>query len=80
MKLNIFQYYVGWVEPSPGIVGFRWTLPNLLPAGAITKRETQQRSISDPGPESFFPEQTGRFFRPKAVLICKCLSVMRAGY
>jgi len=38
---------VGWVEPTPGFVGFRCTLPNLHFSGVIMKCETQQRPILD---------------------------------
>jgi len=34
---------VGWVEPTPGFVGFRCTQPNLHCSGVIMKCETQQR-------------------------------------
>ena len=34
--------FVGWVEPTPGFVGFRCTQPNLHFAGDIAKCETQQ--------------------------------------
>jgi len=50
---------VGWVEPTPGIVGFRYTQPNLHFWGAITKCETQQKPISQPITKSFFSDQTG---------------------
>jgi len=50
---------VGWVEPTPGIVGFRYTQPNLHFCRAITKCETQQRPISEPTPKSFLSDQTG---------------------
>jgi hypothetical protein len=39
-------YFVGWVEPTQGFVGFRCTQPNLHFAGVIAKCETQQRPIS----------------------------------
>ena len=45
---------VGWVEPTPGFVGFRCTQPNLHFAGVIAKCETQQRPISEPSPKSFY--------------------------
>jgi hypothetical protein len=61
-------HFVGWVEPTPGFVGFRCTQPNLHFAGAIVKCETQQRSISEPSPKSFYFDQTGRFFWPAAAL------------
>jgi len=67
-------YFVGWVEPTPGFVGFRCTQPNLHFAGVIAKCETQQRPISEPSPKSFFFNQTGRppeagkLFRPAAAL------------
>ena len=51
---------VGWVEPTPGIVGFRCTQPNLHVAGAVSKYETQQRPGSKPCPRGFFLDQTGR--------------------
>jgi len=35
-------HFVGWVEPTPGFVGFRCTQPNLHFAGDIAKCETQQ--------------------------------------
>ena len=36
-------YFVGWVEPTPGFVGFRCTQPNLHFACVIANCETQQR-------------------------------------
>ena len=33
-------HFVGWVEPTPGFVGFRCTQPNLHFAGVIAKCET----------------------------------------
>jgi hypothetical protein len=33
-------HFVGWVEPTPGFVGFRCTQPNLHVAGVIAKCET----------------------------------------
>jgi hypothetical protein len=36
-------HFVGWIEPTPGFVGFRCTQPNLHFADDIFKRETQQR-------------------------------------
>jgi hypothetical protein len=47
-------HFVGWVEPTPGFVGFRCTQPNLHFAGVIAKCETQQRPISEPCPKSFY--------------------------
>jgi hypothetical protein len=47
-------HFVGWVEPTPGFVGFRCTQPNLHFAGAIAKCETQQLPISEPSPKSFY--------------------------
>jgi hypothetical protein len=47
-------HYVGWVEPTPGFVGFRCTQPNRHFAGVIAKCETQQRPISEPCPKSFY--------------------------
>ena len=38
-------HFVGWVEPTPGFVGFRCTQPNLHFAGVIANCETQQRPI-----------------------------------
>ena len=38
-------HFVGWVEPTPDFVGFRFTQPNLHIAGVIAKGETQQRPI-----------------------------------
>jgi hypothetical protein len=46
--------FVGWVEPSPGFVGFRCTQANLHFACSIAKCETQQQPISEPSPESFY--------------------------
>ena len=51
--------FVGWVEPTPGFVGFRCTQPNLHVAGAIAKYETQQWPISKLSPRSFYSHQTG---------------------
>ena len=39
-------HFVGWVEPTPGFVGFRCTQPNLHFAVVIAKCETQQLPIS----------------------------------
>jgi hypothetical protein len=47
-------HFVGWVELTPGFVGFRCTQPNLHFAGVITKCETQQRPILEPCPKSFY--------------------------
>jgi hypothetical protein len=47
-------HFVGWVEPTPGFVGFRCTQPNLHVAGVIAKCETQQRPILEPSPQSFY--------------------------
>ena len=55
-------HFVGWVELTPGFVGFRSTQPNLHVAGVFAKCETQQRPISEPSPKSFFFDQTGCFF------------------
>ena len=60
-------HFVGWVEPTPGFVGFRCTQPNLHFAGGIAKCETQQRPISELSPGSLFLDQTGRS-RPAAAL------------
>jgi hypothetical protein len=49
-------HFVGWVEPTPGFVGFRCTQPNLHFAGVIAKCETQQRPISEPSPKSFYSD------------------------
>ena len=49
-------HLVGWVEPTPGFVGFRCTQPNLHFAGVIAKCETQQRPISEPSPKSFYSD------------------------
>ena len=54
-------HFVGWVESTPGFVGFRCTQPNLHFADVIAKYETQQRPISKPSPKSFFFDQTGFF-------------------
>ena len=50
-------HFVGWVEPTPGFVGFRCTQPNLHFAGAIAKCETQQRPISQPSPKLIYPDR-----------------------
>ena len=47
-------HFVGWVEPTPGFVGFRCTQPNLHFAGVLAKCKTQQRPISEPCPKSFY--------------------------
>jgi len=47
-------HFVGWVEPTPGFVGFRCTQANLHFDGVIANCETQQRPISEPSPKSFF--------------------------
>jgi hypothetical protein len=52
--------FVGWVEPTPDFVGFRCTQPNLHIAGAISKYETQHRTILKPSPRSLFLDQTER--------------------
>ena len=62
-------HFVGWVEPTPGFVGFRCTQPNLHFAGVIAKCETQQRPISEPSPKSFFFDQTGRFLARGSALM-----------
>jgi hypothetical protein len=50
----IILHFVGWVEPTPGFVGFRCTQSNLHFAGAIANCETQQWPISEPSPKSFY--------------------------
>ena len=40
--------FVGWVEPTPGFVGFRCPQPNLHFADVIAKCETQQRPFFGP--------------------------------
>ena len=60
-KLELVLYwatlhFVGWVEPTPGFVGFRCTQPNLHFDGVIAKCETQQRPISEPCPKSFYSD------------------------
>ena len=67
-------HFVGWVEPTPGSVGFRCTQPNLHFAGVIAKCETQQRQISEPSPKSFFFDKTGR--PPKAVILFRPAAVL----
>ena len=47
-------HFVGWVELTAGIVGFRCTQPNLHHAGVIANCETQQRPISQPTLQSFY--------------------------
>jgi hypothetical protein len=49
-------HFVGWVEPTPGFVGFRCTQPNLHFAAVIANCVTQQRPISEPSPKSFFSD------------------------
>ena len=62
-------HFVGWVEPTPGFVGFlRLRRTNLHFSGGIAKCETQHLPISKLSPRSFFSDQTGRS-RPKATLI-----------
>jgi hypothetical protein len=51
--------FVGWVELTPSIVGFRCTQPNLHFAGVFARCETQQQPISEPSHNSFFSDQTG---------------------
>jgi len=51
--LCIFLAIVGWVEPTPGYVGFRCILPKLHFSGVIMKGETQQQPISEPIHDSF---------------------------
>jgi hypothetical protein len=61
---------VGWVEPTPGFVGFlHLRRTNLHLYGANMKCETQQWPIPDPNPKSFLFDQTGRFFWPDAALV-----------
>ena len=48
-------HFVGWVELTPGFVGFlRLRRTNLHFAGVIAKCETQQRPVSEPCPKSFY--------------------------
>jgi hypothetical protein len=61
-------HFVGWVEPTPGFVGFRCTQPNLQFVGDILKCETQQRLILGPSPEVFSTIRQDAP-RPKAGLI-----------
>ncbi|KGM43583.1 hypothetical protein JY97_06330 [Alkalispirochaeta odontotermitis] len=44
-------HFVGWVEPTSGNVGFRFTQPNLPVAGTIVQCETQQLLIFKPSLE-----------------------------
>ena len=60
-------HFVGWVESTPGLVGFRCTQPNLHVAGVIAKCETQQRPISEPSPKVSFSIRLA-FFGPATVL------------
>jgi len=46
-------HFVGWVEPTPSLVGFRCTQPNLHFTVVIANCETQQRPISELSPKSF---------------------------
>jgi hypothetical protein len=48
-------HFVGWVEPTPGFVGFRCTQSNLHVTDIIAKCETQQRPISEPNHKVSFP-------------------------
>jgi len=45
-----YDSFVGWVELTPSIVGFRCTQPNLHFAGVFAKCETQQQPISELSP------------------------------
>jgi hypothetical protein len=63
MKLHIKNWswfylghfaFVGWVELTPGFVGFRCTQANLHIAAVIAKCETQQWPISEPSSKSIF--------------------------
>ena len=47
-------HLVGWIELTPGFVGFRCTQTNLHFAVVIENCETQQRPISEPSPKSFY--------------------------
>jgi hypothetical protein len=38
--------FVGWVEPTPGFVGFRYTQSNLHFAGVISNFHLQQIKIA----------------------------------
>ena len=54
-------YFVGWVEPTAGFVGFlRLRRINLQVTGFIAKCETQQKPISKPSFKNFFIDQNGR--------------------
>jgi hypothetical protein len=47
-------HFAGWVEPTPGFVGFLRRRTNLHFAGVIANCETQQQPISEPSSKSFF--------------------------
>ena len=47
-------YFVGWVELTPGFVGFRCTQPNLHFTGSNAQCETQQQQFLGPSPKSFY--------------------------
>jgi hypothetical protein len=76
-KLELFLswatlHFVGWVELTQSSVGFRCTQPNLHFATVFAKCETQQQPISEPVPNSFFFDLTGRP-RPAAALSSRYL-------
>jgi len=80
-------YFVGWVEPSPSLVGFlrldstelvAGRRTNLHFAGVIAKRETQHRLIAKPSPKSFFFNQTGRFLAGSSAEPCLPCEARRA--
>jgi hypothetical protein len=54
-------HFVGWVEHTPGFVGFRCTHSNLHVTGIIAKCKTQQRAISEPSPKIFFFDLAGLY-------------------
>jgi len=52
---------VGWVEPTPGFVGFRCTQTNLHFAEVFANCETQQRPISNRAPKISFSIKLAAF-------------------
>jgi hypothetical protein len=62
-------HFVGWVELTPGFIGFRCTQSNLHFAGAIAKCETQQQLILESNAKSLYLDYTGRFVRPAAAFL-----------
>jgi hypothetical protein len=56
-------FFVGWVEPISGYVGFRFTQPNLHFVSSIVQCETQQWPILELSPQHWGAVSTKSMFQ-----------------